>query len=118
MDESAEQAALVVSLVDEVKAMVPIPDDTLRCLFVRPHTRDEIFLSALQCPIYLFLSFANTAEVCLTSLPFISGYGDMTLTFIMVISMISSGHTQTKLVFVDFNICCTLELLLSFVKLW
>ena len=30
MNESAEQAALVVSLVEEVKATAPIPDDTLQ----------------------------------------------------------------------------------------
>ena len=34
MDEYAKQAALVVSLVDEVEAVVPIHDDTLQAMCV------------------------------------------------------------------------------------
>ena len=41
MGGSAEQAALVVSLVDEVKAMVPIPDDTLQGMFVRLYIEND-----------------------------------------------------------------------------
>ena len=41
MDEYAEQAALVSSLVDEVKALVPIPDDTLQESFVRAYIEND-----------------------------------------------------------------------------
>ena len=41
MDEYAEQAALVVALLDKVKAMVPIPDDTLQGQFVRLYIEND-----------------------------------------------------------------------------
>ena len=41
MDEYAEQAALVSSLVDEVKALVPIPDDILQEAFVRAYIEND-----------------------------------------------------------------------------
>ena len=42
MNEAAEQAALVASLVEEVKAMVPIPDDTLQESFVKPYIENGV----------------------------------------------------------------------------
>ena len=39
MNEAAEQAALVASLVEEVKAMAPIPDGTLQESFVKPYIK-------------------------------------------------------------------------------
>ena len=41
MDESGEQVALVVSLVDEVEAIVPIHDDTLQAMCVRPYIEND-----------------------------------------------------------------------------
>ena len=41
MDEYAKQAALVVSLVDEVEAIVPIHDDTLQAMCVRPYIEND-----------------------------------------------------------------------------
>ena len=41
MDAYAEQAALVSSLVDEVKALVPIPDDILQEAFVRAYIEND-----------------------------------------------------------------------------
>ena len=41
MDEYAEQAALVSSLLDEVKALVPIPDDILQETFVRAYIEND-----------------------------------------------------------------------------
>ena len=51
MDEYAEQAALVVSLVDEVKAMVPIPDDTLQNMFVRPYIENDAQVHMEICSV-------------------------------------------------------------------
>ena len=41
MDEYAEQAALVSSLVDEVKALVPIPDDILQASFAQAYIEND-----------------------------------------------------------------------------
>ena len=41
MDEYAEQAALVSSLVDEVQALVPIPDNTLQESFVQAYIEND-----------------------------------------------------------------------------
>ena len=41
MDEDAEQAALVSSLVDEVKALVPVPDEILQAAFVDAYIEND-----------------------------------------------------------------------------
>ena len=51
MNESAEQAALVVSLVEEVKAMVPIPDDTLQDKSVRPYIENDTQVHLEICSV-------------------------------------------------------------------
>ena len=51
MNESAEQAAFVVSLVEEVKAVVPIPDDTLQDMFVRPYIENDVQVHLEICSV-------------------------------------------------------------------
>ena len=41
IDEYAEQAALVSSLVDEVQALVPIPDNTFQESFVQAYIEND-----------------------------------------------------------------------------
>ena len=41
MDEYAEQAAFVSSLVDEVKALVPVPDEILQAAFVDAYIEND-----------------------------------------------------------------------------
>ena len=51
MDEYAEQAAFVVSMVDEMKAMVPIPDDTLQSMFVQPYIDNDAQVHLEICSV-------------------------------------------------------------------
>ena len=55
MNESAEQAALVASLVEEVKATAPVPDDTLQESFVKPYIENGHNGSLLSRLIHLAL---------------------------------------------------------------
>ena len=65
MDESAEQAALVVSLVDEVKAMVPIPDDTLHDMFVRPYIENDTQVHVEICSVLVTRSSSFSPRIWL-----------------------------------------------------
>ena len=66
MDEYAEQAAFVVSMVDEVQAMVPIPDDTMQDMLVRPCIENGPQMRVDICSVLLTRAdgFAPRIWVC------------------------------------------------------
>ena len=65
MNEFAEQAALVVSLVDEVKAMVPIPDDTLQEMIVRPYIENGVQVHVEFCSVLVTRSSSFSPRIWL-----------------------------------------------------